>query len=233
MPRKSFAIRHLKARPPDEDTASKYFREWPSAALYHAPDTFPKVSSQALFGNDKPLELEVGCGTGEFLLSLAEREPGTNFVGIDISLKSIYIAVEKARWRKLDNVKFVKAAMQLVYQLLPPESLRAIYLHFPDPCLHPKYRPRRLFTPEFLDNVYQALTPEGHLSVMTDVPALFDRMLALAESDPRFEKAHPERYLVGFDEGAKSRYQAIWERHGTAPLRFLLRKRAELAADQT
>lgn len=225
MPRKSFAIRHLKPAPPDEETARKYLLEWPSAELYHSPEKFPRVSSMGLFGNDLPLEVEIGCGTGEFLVSLAERDPGANFVGVDISLKSLWIAVEKARSRGLDNIRFVKASVLLVYPLLVPGSLRAIYLHFPDPCLHPKYRPRRLFTPAFLDNVHRALAPEGQLSVMTDVPVLFEKMLAVAEADERFEKAHPERFLVGFDEGAKSRYQAIWERHGAAPLRFLLRKR--------
>jgi tRNA (guanine-N7-)-methyltransferase len=224
MPRKSFAIRRLKWSPPDAETAGKYLLEWHSGELYHSPEAYPRIDSAHLFGNEQSLELEIGCGTGEFLCALAARQPGTNFVGVDISLKSLYAAVERARSTGLDNVKFVKAAIQFVYPLLIPGSLHAVYLHFPDPCLRPKYRKRRVFNDTFLDQVQRALAPGGSLSVMTDVPELFTAMLGAIESDPRFEKAHAERYLVGFEHEAKSRYQAVWERYGTSPLRFEVRK---------
>jgi tRNA (guanine-N7-)-methyltransferase len=225
MTRKSFGIRHLKALPPDEQTAARYLLAWNGGELYHERDRFPLITSAGLFGNDAPLELEIGCGTGDFICSLAAMEPATNFVGLDISLKSLYIAVEKARALSLDNIKFVKAPLQLVYPLLPPGSLQAVYLHYPDPCLRPKFRPRRIFTPTFLGEMYRVLSPGGRLSVMTDVPELFDSMLDTIEADRRFEKTHPERYLVGFDASAKSRYQAIWERHGREPVRFEVRRR--------
>jgi hypothetical protein len=59
---------------------------------------------------------------------------------------------------------------------------------------------------------------------MTDVPELFDSMLALLEQDLRFERTHFERYLVGFDLALRSRYQVLWERRGMDPLRLEVRK---------
>lgn len=59
---------------------------------------------------------------------------------------------------------------------------------------------------------------------MTDHRDSFFAMLLLAERDARWEKTHQERYLVGFEHGAKSRFQRIWEGHGLATLRFELRK---------
>lgn len=224
MTRKSFAIRRVRLSQPDEQTAAKYLLVWPSRDLYHAPDTFPRITSEQLFRGGRPLELEIGCGTGEFLCALAAREPAATFVGIDISLKSLYAAVESARSLSLDNVKFIKAGMQYVYPLLVPDTLQAVYLHFPDPCLRPKYRKRRLFNTDFLDHMHNALVEGGRLSVITDVPILFMDMLALIEQDPRFEKTHAERYLEGFDMEMKSRYQNTWERHGRQPLRFEVRK---------
>src|SRR5687768_1021488 len=97
MTRKSFAIRHLKAVPPDEETARKYLLHWQSGDLHHAPESFPRISSAELFGEDRPLELEIGSGTGEFLCALAACDPAANFLGVDISLKSVYVAVHKAR----------------------------------------------------------------------------------------------------------------------------------------
>jgi tRNA (guanine-N7-)-methyltransferase len=230
MPRKTFAIRHLKYSEPDEATAQKYLMHWTTGDLYHKAGTFPMLTSRTLFNNDLPLELEVGCGTGEFLIHLAENEPGTNFVGIDMSLKSLYAAVETAKQKNLDNIRFVRASIHYCYPLMGTESLQAIYIHFPDPCLHPKYRKRRIFTPEFLDQVNRVLLPNGELSAMTDKEELFKIMLALIEGDTRFEKAHTERYLTGAGWEAKSRYQIAWERRGFTPMRFLVKKRAAQTA---
>ncbi len=60
---------------------------------------------------------------------------------------------------------------------------------------------------------------------MTDHETFFLEMLALLEADCRFEKAHAERYLIGFEPEVKSRFQHIWERHGLPILRCELRKR--------
>ena len=53
-------------------------------------------------------------------------------------------------------------------------------------------------------------------------------ILAVVERDTRFEKAHVERYLVGFEPPAKSRFQRLWEGHGLPTLRLDLRKRLVL-----
>src|SRR4051794_27552150 len=225
MTRKSFAIRHLKLNAPDEDTARRYILEWHAADLYHRVGEFPHLTSVELFRREGPLELEIGCGTGEHLCDLAAERPEVNFVGIDISLKSLHAAVERARGMSLDNIKFIKAGIQLVYPLLEPGSLGAIYLHFPDPCLRPKYRKRKVWGQAFLDHAHDALAEGGLLSIMTDVSPLFIERLARVERDPRFEKTHAERYLSGPDTSVKSRYQATWAKYGIYPMRFVVRKK--------
>lgn len=223
MPRKTFAIRRVPFRPPDKETGDRYLMHWHSGELYHHPEQFPRLNSEQLFNNQKPLELEVGCGTGEFLNHLAEANPGTNYIGLDISVKSLYAAVAHASGHKLENIRFIRAGIQQVYALLEEDSLQTVYLHFPDPYLHPKYRKRRIFGPAFLDSMHRALVPGGLLSVMTDNHELFDMILKAIEPDSRFERTHDERYLTGSAWERKSRYQVAWERRGRVPLRFLVR----------
>lgn len=184
------------------------------------------MTSADLFGNDLPLELEIGCGTGEYLCSLALREPGTNFVGVDVHLRSLYSAVASAQKLSLGNILFVSANFNQMYSLLLPSSIRAIYLHFPDPCVEPKFRKRRIFTEAFLNLAHRALEPEGILSVMTDHQQFFFEMLNLAERDDRWGRSEDARYSVGFETPVKSRYQRIWEGHGVPTLRFELVRRA-------
>jgi tRNA (guanine-N7-)-methyltransferase len=224
MPRRK-VLRFLKTKLPDPQMIEKYLLLYDAHKLYLQPSQFPAISSQALFANDLPLELEVGCGSGEYLCSLACKDPSANFVGVDRSLKALYLAVGVAAELKLENVKFIGADFRQLYPLLAADSLRAAYLHFPEPLSKQHdIRKNRIFNSAFLDHLYPALQPGGTLSVVSDNEAFFMQMLAIAEQDRRFEKAHDKRYLVGFEVEAKSRFQRIWESHAIVPLRFILRK---------
>jgi tRNA (guanine-N7-)-methyltransferase len=224
MPRRK-VLRFLKTKLPDPQMIEKYLLLYDAHKLYLQPSQFPTISSKALFANDLPLELEVGCGSGEYLCSLAYKDPSANFVGVDRSLKALYLAVGVATELKLENIKFIGADFRQLYPLLAADSLRATYLHFPEPLSKQHdIRKNRIFNPAFLDHLYQALQPGGMLSVVSDNEAFFMQMLAIAERDQRFEKTHDKRYLVGFEVEAKSRFQRIWEGHAIVPLRFILKK---------
>jgi tRNA (guanine-N7-)-methyltransferase len=214
--------RSFRWRIPDQKTAEKYLLRLSGWQLYHESCSLPRVTSAHLFGNDRPLKFEIGCGTGEYLCSLAQQEPDANFLGVDFHLRSLYTAVDTASGMTLDNILFVKANFTLMYPLLEPASLRSIYLHFPDPNTEPKFRKHRIFSERFLDEAERALMPGGRLSVMTDHEQYFFEMLTLAERDERWQRVHKQRFVVGFEPRVKSRYQRIWEGHGIPTLRFEL-----------
>lgn len=225
--RKSFLIRHVRPRPLSEHDLSKYLLRWRTKDLYNDPGAFPMLSTEEIFGRPGPLSLEIGCGTGEFLCALAEKDPGSYFVGTDVNLKSLEVATAGAASRSLENILFIKAPVQWLYPLMVPCSLQAVYVHFPDPCLRPKYRKRRLLNDTFMENMHRALVPDGTLSIVTDNAELLDILLPLVEATTHFEKAHPQRYITGFEPDVKSRYQLYWERHSKPIYRLLLRNKAD------
>lgn len=222
MPRRRLDRKRVPV--PDKPTAARYLLKLSGDRLYREPLAFPEVCSASLFGNRKPMELEIGSGNGEFLCSLAREDRETNFVGVEVKEKSVHEAVAAAAAADLDNILFLKANFRLLYPLLVPNSLSAVYLHFPDPNTRPKFRKRRIFSERFLDEMHAATTPAGRISVMTDHEDLFVEMLELAERDRRWKKTHAERYLVGFEAESKSRFQRIWESHGLPTLRFEIAK---------
>lgn len=219
----------IKADAPDERRAEKYLLWLSGWRLYHEPETLPALDSATLFGNERPLEIDVGCGTGEFLISLAREDPDANFVGIELHQKSLYRAVELCASEDLDNILFVSADFNLVYPLLAPESLRAVYLRFPDPGMKRRYHKRRIFSETFLSELNRALVPGGRISVMSDHEEYFFVMLDLSERDPRYQKLHRERYLMGgIENGVRSRFQRKWEdSHNREAFRLELAKRSD------
>lgn len=217
-------ISRVKLIPPTPAVAGKYLREWSNKELYHQPETFPKLSRQNLFGQAGSLELEIGCGTGEFLNATAQAYPEQFYVGIDISRRAIYHAINQAASKKLDNILFIKADAKLIYPLLSTQSLNTVYLNFPDPNYGNRNLKHRIFTPNFLDSVHPALVQAGKIVVVTDQhPFLLD-MLEIAELDSRFAKTHSERYLQTFSPVKKSRFQTVWERLERPVFRFELKK---------
>jgi len=217
-------ISRIKLIPPSPAAAEKYLREWSNKDLYHQPEIFPTLSRQDLFGQPGLLGLEIGCGTGEFLNAIAHAHPEQFYVGIDISRRAVYHAVNQASSQKLENILFIKADAKLVYPLLAPQSLELVYLNFPDPNYGNRNLKHRIFNPFFLDSIHPALAPVGKIVVVTDqYPFLMD-MLEIAESDSRFAKLHPERYLQSFSPVKKTRFQKAWERLERPVFRFELAK---------
>lgn len=223
MSRRSL-MRRAHFQPPEPQEIERYLRFFNSKDLFCNPELFPPIDSPHLFGDQLPLQLEIGCGTADFLCALALEHPQTNFVGVDVSSKPLFKAIRTAQAHALPNIRFIKGDFTRMYPLLAADALQAVYLHFPDPHMRQRFRKRRVVTPRFLDEINRALAPGGRLSITTDHREFFLEMLALVEQDIRFAKTHAGRYLIGLEVGAKSKFQRIWEQHGLPTLRVELHK---------
>src|SRR5260370_12289303 len=120
-----------------------------------------------LFGRSAPLHVDLGCGDGFFLCEMARRFPKRNFLGIERLTKR----VEKVRCKaeKIENVRVLRAdTLFAVRYLLPESSVETFYLLFPDPWPNRRHQLRRLFTPDFLDAVPDALEENRALRAAPD-----------------------------------------------------------------
>lgn len=123
----------------------------------------------AIFGNDHPLALEIGCGTGHFAVEQAGRQPGINFIAIDIYNKGCLKTCAKIDAAGLSNVRVMRVeARWLLDNGLQHESLAAVYINCPDPWPKKRHRSRRLVNREFLLALAHYLQPGGHFFFSTD-----------------------------------------------------------------
>lgn len=212
----------LNVEPPPPELAARYLWAWPGEELYAEPARFPPLSSPGLFGDGRPLALDVGCATGDLVLALAAADPAANYVGVDIVGKPLWRAVERAAEAGLANVRFVQADARLALRQVPDGALRAAYLHFPAPMLRTSQRKGRLVSAPILAQLARCLGPGGLLSFMTDQEALYAELLALLPGAPALALVPPERWSPPLTELVKSHYHRRWEARGR-PI-----KRAEL-----
>lgn len=217
-------IARIKLVTPSPQAAQKHLLDWDNRSLFHNPEKYPALTPENLFQSSSPIVLEIGCGTGEFLISSAAAQPKDYFIGVEISRRAIYHAVNQSEIASLDNIKFIKADIRLLYPLMKPGSWQMIHLNYPDPNYSAGRRKHRIFDNRFLDASHMALTTDGQISVVTDQLTFLQDMLEIAENDQRFGKTHEERYREGFSPAQKTRFQQAWDRYQRTNYYFTLRK---------
>lgn len=140
------------------------------------------------FGNDHPIEVDLGCGKGRFLLAHAHDHPAINFLGIDRMLRRIRKVDRKVVRAGLHNVRLYRMeAYYAVTYLIPTESIATYYILFPDPWPKARHEHHRLFNPAFMASLYRTLQPGGLVHVATDHGPYFEAITAtFAEHASRF-----------------------------------------------
>ena len=132
------------------------------------------------FDNDHPIEVDLGCGKGRFLLAHAHDNPDINFLGIDRMLRRIRKVDRKAVRAGLHNVRlFRMEAYYAVTYLIPAHSIATYYILFPDPWPKAKHERHRLFNPAFMASLYRTLQPGGQVHVATDHQPYFEAITAV------------------------------------------------------
>jgi tRNA (guanine-N7-)-methyltransferase len=125
---------------------------------------------RSVFGRQAPVEIEIGPGTGTFLLAEATRRRDTNFCGVEHSRSRAERLCALVESRGLDNVRVLHAPAQCVVEhLVPQASVSAYHIYFPDPWWKRRHHKRRLFTPAFGRALGRTLVPGGRVYVATDV----------------------------------------------------------------
>ncbi len=151
--------------------------------MLNVPDEVGKLSYAGIFGNDYPVELEIGSGKGTFLLNISEAQPQTNFIGIEWAKAYAEFAADRLRRHHQLNCRMVNAeATWWIRCHIPDASLAAVHIYFPDPWPKSRHHKRRLIQLSFLKEVYRILVPGGKLRLVTDHAEYFAHMKQVLES---------------------------------------------------
>ena len=126
-----------------------------------------------MFGNDNPVELEIGCGKGQFAAALASQYPERNLLAVEVNPNVVVQACEKAKAAGLQNLRFLMLGAEKLGVLLPDESISRIYLNFSTPFPKKRQAKRRLTHDSFLQIYRAILTDGGEILQKTDNRILF------------------------------------------------------------
>lgn len=154
------------------------------------PDYFrPLLRSEIFPGPARPLELDIGCGDGTFLLEMAAHYPDRDFLGVERLGGRVSKIVRGARRRGLANARVLclETGYTLAW-LLPDACAARLHLLFPDPWPKAKHAARRFVQPDNLAAIHRVLQPGGELIFKTDHADYFDAATAEVDASPLFTR---------------------------------------------
>jgi tRNA (guanine-N7-)-methyltransferase len=206
--------------PPDEQIAAKFLYRWYGGDLRREPQRFPGLTSPELFGNNRPLEIDFGCGTGILACSRAKQYSDINMLGIDQSQKPLYCAIRDAAALKLGNIKFLRGNFSIMVPLLRPQTVSAAFYLFPNPPGDYHKERANARRRHFLKNLHDALIPNGRIYFATDAPLFFECMNDIIINDLHLKAFGPE--IADCD--MLTRYRRLWENQGRSVRSFVVMK---------
>ena len=160
--------------------------------LFQCPGTWKEI-----FGNDRPVRIEIGMGKGRFIHTLAKEHPEYNYIGIEKYSSVLLRAIQKMEAEELSNLKFIRMDAEDIVKVFAPGEVDRIYLNFSDPWPKDRHAKRRLPSREFLARYDVILKKDGILEFKTDNRALFD--FAVEELEPAGWRAQVITYDLHAD----------------------------------
>ncbi len=185
-------------------------------------DYFQVLERGEILRDGRPLEVDLGCGDGSFLMDMAAEHPERDFLGVERLLGRVRKVCRKATRRRLENARVLRLESRYVVEwLLPEETVSRLHLLCPDPWPKVRHHRRRLAQVEFLAAVKRVLVPGGEFLFMTDHEEYFHWVEEKVAEFAGFE-------LLEWAEDSffypKTDFQQQWESEGKSMWRLRCRK---------
>ena len=161
-----------------------------------------------IFKNLNPITLELGCGKGDYTLSLAQRYPDKNFIGVDLKSARLWSAATRALDKQIENVYFIRANVLELADIFEQDDISEVWITFPDP--YPKKPRKRMTSQRYLDVYSKICRPNASLHMKTDDENFYEfSLVSLADYGCTIRQKMSELHGQDVDEdlGIKTFYE--------------------------
>ncbi|MDE6136042.1 MAG: tRNA (guanosine(46)-N7)-methyltransferase TrmB [Muribaculaceae bacterium] len=191
--------------------------QYPFARL--AAEGFPMRGRwHEVFGNDRPIVLELGCGKGEYTVGMARKDPSRNYIGVDIKGARMHSGATAAKREGLTNVAFIRTSIELLERFFAPGEVADIWITFPDPQMQKVNK--RLTGTRFCSMYRRVAAPGCLMRLKSDSPFLYTYTARMArENGLHIAADTADLYGEGYTTtepwlGIRTHYEQQWLNRG-------------------
>ena len=154
--------------------------EYPEYIIYDEEITDSKKNKwNEYFGNENPIYLEIGCGSGNFTVGNAEKFKDRNYIVLELRFKRLVLGARKSKKRNLENILFIRKRGETVLEFLDVEEVAGVYINFPDPWEGEEHK--RVISEELFRKLDVILKNRGKLFFKTDHQQYYEDVLELVK----------------------------------------------------
>lgn len=185
-PIRSYVIRGGRLTPGQQRAIDELYPRW------GVPTATAPIDLDALFGRQADRVLEIGFGNGESTWRMAEAEPATDFLAVEVHPPGVGRLLMSLEEHGIDNVRVhLGDAVTLLERRIPDASLAGVRIYFPDPWHKKRHHKRRLIQPDFVALLARKLAPGGLLHLATDWTPYAEHMLEVLENETALTNRSP------------------------------------------
>jgi tRNA (guanine-N7-)-methyltransferase len=177
-PQRSFKPRRRRLSPSRIIAYARAMERWGLAA------DGAQLSFEKVFGTGGDVVLDIGFGGGEALIEVAETRPREHVIGVDVHTPGVAAVLEAIERRGLRNVRVVDGDVIDFIGRVPPHSLAAIRVFFPDPWPKRQQRSRRLICSDVVSRLVALLRAGGTLHLATDSDDYVRQIRTVCDANP-------------------------------------------------
>jgi tRNA (guanine-N7-)-methyltransferase len=206
-------------------------RLWPEIGTVAVsdPETRPDpLDTQAWFGRDAPLVLEIGCGTGTSTLAMAQSEPDVDVIAVEVYRRGLAQLLSGIDRDGVTNIRLIRGdAVDVLQYLLAPGSLSGVRVFFPDPWPKARHHKRRLLQPENVALIADRLRPGGVLHAATDHAGYAEQIAEVGAAEPLLARLEAGAETPVSTVRPATKYEGKAHDAGSAVTEFLWERRPE------
>ncbi|HSS46217.1 MAG TPA: tRNA (guanosine(46)-N7)-methyltransferase TrmB [Burkholderiales bacterium] len=186
---------------------------------YGIPYAASLLDLNRAFGRIAPKILEIGFGMGESTATIAREHPENDYLAIEVHTPGVGNLLKQIDAAELSNVRIIQHdAMEVLQQMLAPDSFSGVHIFFPDPWPKKRHYKRRLIQPDFVSLLCQRMKTGAYLHVATDwqdyaehILAVLDAELGLANTAENYASRPAYRPLTKFELRGLKLGHRVWD----------------------
>jgi len=171
------------------------------------------------------VHLEIGCGSGRYLIEWAQQNPQDSFIGLELRYKRLVLAAKKIEKLALPNILLMRERGEFIFEYLSHNSIDCMHINFPDPWSKKARRKHRILSTDFLAKMHPYFSSRGELRFKTDHLEYFETVtefLLKIENYKIVERTTNLQRSNYNENNILTEFEMLFKSKGNPPIGYLL-----------